>query len=137
MTVNKLSPEDIADFPLSGRPFLHEQGQSVCRGFVVDFQIEDGSWTVTVRDVEYLDKLTGQWHREVDRDEYGDTLSNHASFEEDTEDNMICLTGYGIVIYVAPACDSPWQMVEWPELDGYEGGVMDTSDKKRAGRKRR
>lgn len=137
MAALKLSADDVLVRNISGRAFLHEQGQSVCRGYVSGFSIEGDYWTLAVRDVEYLNKMVGEWCPDSDQDEYGGRLSMHASFEEDTVDGILCLSGYGMEIYVAPACANPWQEIDWPELDGYDGGPMEGSLSKRDKKKRR
>ncbi|WP_286828980.1 MULTISPECIES: hypothetical protein [Kordiimonas] len=137
MTFVKLSAEDVIARDIVGRPFLHEQGQFVCRGYVADFTVEGDYWTLKVRDVECLDKMAGQWRHDTDADEYGGSLSQYCSFVEDTIDDIICLSGYGMEINVGPECDSPWSEIDWPELDGYEGGPMTGRLSKRDKKKRR
>jgi|GEM_PF-5439043 len=138
MTVLKLSAEDVIARDIVGRAFLHEQGQFVCRGYVASFMVEGDYWTLKVRDVEFLDKMAMAWRHDTGMDQYGGSLSTHCSFEEDTIDGVISLSGYGMVVHVAPACDNPWGEVDWPELDGYEGGPMEGGPlSKREKKKRR
>ncbi len=138
MTVSKLSAEDVIAQNIVGRPFLHEQGNCVCRGYVAGFSTEGDHWTLAVSDVEYLDKWTDEWRHDATDDEYGGSLSAHSSFEEDTADGILTISGYGMVVYVGPDCDSPWSEIDWPELDGYDGGPMEGGPlSKREKKKRR
>ena len=53
--------DDIAGMDISDRPFLHEQGQVVLRGFVQSLEITGSDWHLHVRDVESLQKYAGIW----------------------------------------------------------------------------
>lgn len=137
MANNKLDAEEVQALGLEGRAFLHEQGQAVCRGYVAAFNLDKTHWALDVRDVEYLDKLTGQWRQDAATDTYGGALAMHCSFEVDEVEGIVSLHGYGMVVHIAPEAEHPWQDIDWPELDGYEGGPMEGRLTKRGKKKRR
>lgn len=116
----------IPDLPvLTDRPFLHEQGQYICRGFVSRLIISDDSWTLKIRDIETLNKSNGSWQFDGEVDEYSGTIAPDTF--EITTNGFICIHGYGMEVHIAPLTSDPWQNINWPELDAYAGGPMDTS----------
>lgn len=107
---------------LTGRPFLHEQGNTVTRGTVCKFYKDGGHWGIVVRDVEYLDKTTGQWTFDVAETEYGGevsrlTVTHYQGRKKSSADEGVEIIDYGIFIYVGLKSDNPWQDTNWPELD--------------------
>lgn len=106
---------------LTGRPFLHEQGNVVLRGYIKSFEITDGYWSMTSRDGELLDKQNYTWVKD-DVEDFGGHLEY--TYVDIDDDGMIDLSCYGSQYYIATQQDSPWSDVDWPELDGYPGGPM-------------
>lgn len=105
-----------------GRPFLHEQGSWVTRGFVVQISFTDDAWALMVRDVEYLDKSSGQWSKDINQDVYGGPLSRTSfSFEspDPSQDfnHPFDVSCDGLYIYIGIVSKSPWADNDWPELD--------------------
>jgi hypothetical protein len=123
--MNAVTPDKV-DLPdLADRPFLHEQGQSICRGFVSRLSISDDYWTLDIRDVEFLNKSKGTWQFDRETDTYGGTVA--ANTVEVAPDGFVCIQGYAMVVHIAPLTENPWQNINWPELDAWPGGPMDTS----------
>ena len=107
---------ELSSLHLEGRPFVQEQGQSLTRGFVAGFHADDETWRLNARDVEYFSGSRMEWLSDPD-DTYGGNLESHASFYRDSDTDMIELNCYGVVVYVGPACDSPWTEITWPQTD--------------------
>lgn len=112
----------LVQLDLYDRPFLHEQGNSVTRGFVRFLSIDDVSWHLFVRDVEVLDKRTGNWRPDMPEESYGgDRKHVHVvrywSGRHPIFDTGIEISGYGIFIHIGVHSDRPWTDNHWPELD--------------------
>ncbi len=124
---------EIVLLDLYDRPFLHEQGQTVTRGFVEFFEFdEDDRWSLFLRDTEYLHKDSGEWRPDCASDEYCGSIE-HASFERYFSgrspifDIGLEITCYGIYIFVGPLfagaqlgesmAGDPWRNIDWPALD--------------------
>lgn len=135
-----LTPEAVLKLDLAGRPFLHEQGQYMGRGYVVDLLIEDDHWTLSIRDAEMLDKWTGEWKPDMQKDDFfADTYGGKVSptsFEA-SPDGMISIQGYASIVHIAPLSDNPWVDIDWPELDDFEGGPLDLTGLSNRERKKR
>ncbi|WP_300528806.1 hypothetical protein [Maricaulis sp.] len=125
MTSKPLPPQNLAKRDLSGWPFLHQQGASVCRGFAVAFRADGDEWELDVRDVEYLDWRKGEWVLEMKQDTYGGAIRSPGNIEEDSDDGMISVYGYGTETYLAVPCKKPWSKIDWPETDSWEGGPLE------------
>jgi len=117
-----LTPQQACDLDLTGRSFLHQQGRTVCRGVVESLAIEDGQWQLQVRDVEYLDRDTRQWVLKRSQDTYDSMLGDSGFYLY--PDGRLEISGYGMVVHVAPAVADPWMAYDWPSTDGYPGGPM-------------
>ncbi|MEP5766111.1 MAG: hypothetical protein ABJ308_16050 [Halieaceae bacterium] len=113
--------DKLKGLDLTGRPFLHEQGNVVLRGFVKSFEITDEYWTMIGGNGELLDKDTYTWVTDGE-DSFGGNLDS--TYSEIDDDGMIDITCYGSQYYIAVRQDSPWSDTDWPELDGYPGGPM-------------
>ncbi len=111
--------------PLAGRPFLHEQGNTVMRGWIEAATITDTHWAITGRNMEYLDKYSGRWIAD-DVNDFAGTIDQTCLEIDDT--GMVEIDCYGSVYHIAPPCEAPWAQIDWPELDGYDGGPMETGD---------
>ncbi len=122
MTPETLSAAQARSLDITGLAFLHEQGSTVTRGFVVALEVDAGSWTLRLRDVEALNKSAGGWEPEADVEEYRGHVGENTFVRYD--DGMLEISGYGMVTHVAPATADPWVDIDWPELDGYDGGPM-------------
>ena len=107
-----------------GRSFLHQQGATVCRGFVEKLTVGDDSWELIIRDIEYLDRTDHSWTLKLNRGDYGGSLDYSTFYLH--ADGRIEISGYGMVIHVAPKLSEPWTEYHWPELDNYPGGPMRT-----------
>jgi hypothetical protein len=116
-TIDQLVLLDLRD-----RPFLHEQGNSVTRGFVRFLSVDQSSWELVVRDVEYLDKRDGTWRPDAQEDRYGGDKEHahivrywsglHPIFDVGIEINS-----YGAMVFIGVRSDRPWTDTNWPELD--------------------
>ena len=120
-----ISLEILKEYDLVGRPYLHEQGQYVGRGFVESLTVEDGRWTLAIRDIEYLNKSDETWRFDEDKDEYSGDCER-TTFR-DTSLGFFTISGYGAEVYIGPHTKAPWVEIDWPELDGFGGGPMDLS----------
>lgn len=120
----QLTADDVLAIGLSGRPFLHQQGNTVTRGFVERFEIQNDFWGLHIKQVEYLDGATGVWTPDRETDTYGGTLSIHASFRKDASSNVVSIGGYGMVTHVGPDVENPWLGVDWPATDLTDGGAL-------------
>lgn len=112
-----LTPEQLASMDMSGRPFLHQQGSTITRGFVVGLQIEDGYWDLSIRDVQYLNRDSQVWEFGPSTDEYGGQIMYDFQFQIDEKTGVISLGGYGMETYVGPNVENPWRRVHWPATD--------------------
>ena len=113
---------DLAVVDLVGRCFLHEQGRYTGRGFVSGFELEPDRWDIQVRDIERYDSTSRIWAADRASDEYCSTVGPYDAATVDAGD-IISLSGYGMVVHIAPA-GQRWSQVNWPETDGYPGGPM-------------
>ena len=120
----KLSIEHVLEKDLKDCLFLHEQGQTVLRGYVSSFVVKDGNWELNVRDVEYLDKSSYEWRKDSDEDYFGGQTDHHFSADLDEKDGLVSIQGYGMEIIISTDKDKPLSKIDWPELDGFEGGRM-------------
>lgn len=117
-----LSLADLAAMELKGRCFLHEQGRYTGRGFVSGFELETDRWDMQVRDIERYDSTSRAWAADRASDEYCSTVDPDEAATIDA-DGIISLSGYGMVVHIAPAGQG-WSQVNWPETDSYPGGPM-------------
>lgn len=122
--IQKLTPETMEGLPLQGRAFLHQQGSTICRGYVERFYLTGDSWRLELRNVEAFDWNASEWRHEYEKDEYGGTIAPHSRFELDTDDGILSIYGYGAETHIGPECASPWSEIDWPETDSYPGGPM-------------
>jgi len=134
-----LTLEAVAALDLGGRPFLHEQGQYIGRGFVTGLMLEDNRWTLEIRDVERLNKRIDVWEPDTvynsdDEYTYGGMVSP-TTFET-IQNGMISIHGYGMIVHIAPQCENPWVDIDWPELDAFEGGPLDLTGLSKRERKK-
>lgn len=111
-----LPPTQLAAMDLAGRLFLHEQGAFVGRGRVSDLAIDSNRWELAVREVERLDPVTRLWSPDCDTDTYCGDIRDAHTFQFDPSTGLITISGYGLVVYIAPA-DAQWADVDWPETD--------------------
>lgn len=118
-----LSPNTLAAIDLGGRPFLHEQGRFLGRGYVVNLEIGEDDWSLGVRDVEVFDPVHRTWSPEVDSDTYGGQIRSEYTFQQCSKTGLITLSGYAMAVYIAPP-EKSWHSVDWPETDIYPGGPM-------------
>jgi hypothetical protein len=125
---------DIEGLDVAERPFLHEQGQYVGRGYVVSVSVDDGRWTLKLRDVERLRKSEGVWVPENVFDEFSGPLER--TQVTGPSKGFITITGYGSEIILGPRAPDPWLEIDWPELDGYPGGPMGLSGLSKRERKK-
>lgn len=112
-----LSPEEMAAFDLSGRPFLHQQGSTVTRGFVVGFSIDDDQWVLNIRGVQVLDHTSQMWTPGPATDEYSGTITHEFHFKIHDKTGVVSIGGYGSETYVGPDVENPWRRVHWPATD--------------------
>lgn len=112
-----LTPSEMANIDLSDRPFLHQQGSTVTRGFVVALQIDDDYWDLAVRDVQYLNRISEVWEPGPAADEYGGKIRYEAQFQLDEKTGVISIGGYAMETYVGPNVENPWRRVHWPATD--------------------
>ena len=112
-----LTANEMEEIDLSGRPFLHQQGSTVTRGFVVGLTINDGDWDLSIRDVQYLDRIANVWQPGPAKDQYGSTIMHEFHFKIDDERNIVSLGGYGSETYVGPDVENPWRRIHWPPTD--------------------
>lgn len=117
-----LSLADLAAMELKGRCFLHEQGRYTGRDFVSGFELETDRWDMQVRDIERYDSANRTWAADRASDEYCSTVGPYDAATINAE-GIISLSGYGMVVHIAPAGQG-WSQVNWPETDGYPGGPM-------------
>ena len=118
----KVSFEDLILIDLYARPFLHEQGNSVTRGFVQGLSVDDDHWHLHVYDVEFLSKDSGDWLHDAKTDHYSggcdqSSVSRYWSGRIPVFDVGIDLIGYGSFTFIGIRSDNPWQENDWPELD--------------------
>ena len=118
----RVSLDDLLLVDLWGRPFLHEQGNSVTRGFVESFWTDEDSWNLGVTDIEYLDKSSGHWQTDTLSDTYSGNVQHLSAMRSWSGrlpifDAGIELTGYGSYTFIGVASENPWQDNDWPELD--------------------
>lgn len=107
---------------LTGRPFLHEQGQIVLRGFVKVFKVEQEKWSMTAHKIEVLQKYAGVWAAEEQAETYfGPTEQTSFSCYRvrgrpklPISVNFSC---YGSEFHIGMPADDPWRGNIWPELD--------------------
>lgn len=131
-----LSLDVLLQLDLSNRPFLHEQGQYICRGYVVSLNLDDDRWTLNVRDIDYLRKSDGSWQPDCGKDSYSGNIGPN-SFRGVAE-GLLTIMDHGLEIHIGPASDQPWSDIDWPELDALPGGFMDAGAfSKREKKKRR
>lgn len=112
-----LSPAEMAELDLSGRPFLHQQGSTVTRGFVVGFSIIDDRWVLGIRDVQVLDHTSQVWTPGPATDEYVGTIMHEFHFKTHKKTSVVSIGGYGSETHVGPAIENPWRRVHWPATD--------------------
>lgn len=112
-----LKPDETAAIDLAGRPFLHQQGSTVTRGYVVSLNVEDGYWDLAVRDVQYLNRISQVWEPGPATDEYGGQIRHEAQFQEDAKTGVISIDGYAMETYIGPNVENPWRRVHWPATD--------------------
>ena len=121
-TSEQVDARSLREIDLRGRPFLHEQGNVVTRGFVDFLELEEEHWVLHVRDVELLDKRAFAWVRDADADAYGGALARTSVtrwFRGLTPvfDDGIQIDCYGLLVHVGRASDDPFGDNDWPELD--------------------
>jgi hypothetical protein len=107
---------------LYGRPFLHEQGNTVTRGVVWFLEVDATHWQLVVTDVEFLDKTTGAWRPDDPEATYGGSIERsrairHWSGLNPIFDVGIELAGYGVFVFIGRRSANPWSENDWPELD--------------------
>ncbi len=114
--------DDIAGMDISDRPFLHEQGQVVLRGFVQSLEITGSDWHLHVRDVESLQKYAGIWTADEPLQTYGGPLAQ-TTFRICREElhpereASLQVSCYGSLFHVAARLREPWVDNLWPALD--------------------
>lgn len=114
--------EEIAAMDLASRPFLHEQGQIVLRGFVQSFKVSQEEWCMTVHKIEVLQKYAGVWSREEQTETYHGPIKQTSFSCYSVKDrpklpinvNFSC---YGSQFHIGMPADDPWRGNIWPELD--------------------
>ena len=120
-----MAPEAVARLNLGGCAFLHQQGRVVCRGWVDRCVVEPGRWSLYLRSISHLDRLTRRWVKAKAKDEYGSVFSDaHSPFRRDVQTRILTISGYGMVTHIAPRGRAPWRRVDWPSTDSYPGGTM-------------
>ena len=120
--MNEIPPEHAARLPWADRAFLHVQGRATVRGYVVGLRMDESSWDLEIRDVEYLQRDEPRWERTRDRDVYGGNLVGTSFYLG--ADESVEISSYGMIVHVAPLMPSPWQQYDWPALGRHEGGPM-------------
>jgi hypothetical protein len=114
---------DLEGLDVADRPFLHEQGQYVGRGFAVSLSIAEGRWTLQLRDIERLRKAEGTWVPDDVFDEISGPVERTVVTGQSSD--LVTISSYGGETILGPRVDDPWLEIDWPELDGFVGGPMD------------
>lgn len=112
-----LTANEIAEIDLSDRPFLHQQGSTVTRGFVNWLRVEEDRWRLDLRDIQYLDRVDQLWKPGHDADEYTSTIVHEFHFRMDDVNDIVSISGYGSVTHVGPDVENPWRRIHWPPTD--------------------
>lgn len=113
---------ELALLDLEGRPFLHEQGNAVTRGFVEALELDDTHWTLHLRDVQYLNKDGGAWEPPEPSDEYGGMIERTSCTrywrgKAQKEEMGFELSCYGVYVQIGCVRDDPWGENIWWQLD--------------------
>jgi hypothetical protein len=116
------TPQELLAIDLYDRPFLHEQGNTVTRGFVRFFEVSGDHWQLHLHSIEIFNKSNLRWEPDCDEDTYGGTLDflrisrlfggHHAIFDIGIE-----IDGYAMTIFIGKASTDPWFDNDWPQLD--------------------
>ena len=64
-TPTRPGPSSLGALDLAGRPFVHEQGNTVLRGRIRDWRVDQARWVLVGTEVEVLEKRTGAWRLET------------------------------------------------------------------------
>ena len=122
--------EAFSKIDLGGRPMLSEQGRVVTRALVARFRYDAHNWYLDLKQVDYLDKETGQWTRRYETDEYtseidGFEINYYDAAHEDVA--YLKIGGYGMSVFLGIKSDAPWTTMKWPNIlqtDAFEGGIL-------------
>ncbi len=104
------------------RPFLHEQGQVVMRGYVQSLEFSDTEWTLHMHDIELLQKYAGMWSDDDSLDTFHGPLERTSFFlcrskQRPASEPTVHLSCYGSMVHFGLILKDPWVDNHWPELD--------------------
>lgn len=119
-----LDPEKLEGLDLSGRPFLHQQGSAICRGFTTKLEVSETQWVLKLNQVEYLNKETSMWELKFSEDEYCGEINCHWAVTWYKDTDMFYIPGHGFETYVGPQTEAPWSDINWPSTGNFPGGKM-------------
>lgn len=119
----QLKPLELVGIDFSGCPFFHEQGSATCRGYVVRLEITEERWDLFLRDVEYLDRDTGQWTLRYPEDEYCGMVGDYWRASFDPKTKIYSIPGYGSETHIGPM-EHSFTSIDWPEMDYWPGGPL-------------
>ncbi|MDH3742042.1 MAG: hypothetical protein OER56_10645 [Hyphomicrobiales bacterium] len=122
LTCNEATVGEIIGIDLTGRPFLHEQGQVVLRGYVQSLDISADQWTLQLRDIEILDKNAGTWSLDEPAETFHGPM-DHTTFYRcwdgptETSEPAVQICCYGSLVHIGLGLEDPWRGNQWPDLD--------------------
>lgn len=122
---DSLPLDSLRQLDVQGWCFLHKQGRACVRGYVVKLSVDADGWDLDLRDLEYLDRKTGNWDRRKDKDRYRATLRQGWVAQRFAGSDVISLPGYAMMTLLSPRVDNPWEEIEWPSTSDYPGGPLE------------